>query len=399
MSIEKFHFAVLGGGVVGLATAFEIQKRYPGKSLVIFEKEERAAVHQSGRNSGVIHSGIYYKPGSLKAKNCREGKRRLLEFADEFSVPYNISGKVIVATTKGELPRLKNIFERGLSNGVDCELIGKNKLAEIEPHANAIEAIWVREAGVIDYAVLAETFVKVLHLRGATIKFRSKIVGISLTAEGSLIKTEEQEFLADKVVNATGLFSDRVLALAEPSQRINRIVPFRGEYYTLRSDKRSLCKSLIYPVPNPDFPFLGVHFTRDIYGGVECGPNAVLALAREGYLWSQVNFSDLWDIVSYPGFWKFSLKYWKEGFDEILRSASKSYFVNSLARLIPEIRSEDLEPASSGVRAQAMVPTGILVDDFLIQRTQNCVHILNAPSPAATSCLSIGAHVSDLLEE
>lgn len=399
MEVEKIDYAIIGGGVVGLASAYEIIKRYPNSSVVLLEKESGPAKHQSGRNSGVIHSGIYYKPGSLKAKNCRLGKQLLIDFAQQYQVPYKLCGKVIVATAEKELSALQNIYERGVANSIECELIGPEKLKELEPHATALKAIWVKEAGVMDYAALARTLVQVCESMGARVLFDAKVSGLVDLKEGRLIRCSKGEFLAKIVINACGLHSDRVLELADKKQRVNRIVPFRGEYYAVKPERDYLCKSLIYPVPNPDFPFLGVHFTRDVHSLVECGPNAVLALAREGYTWGNINLKDIWDTLTYAGFWKFSAKYWREGWDEILRSASKSYFVSSLGRLIPEIKAEDLTTAPSGVRAQAMVPSGSLVDDFIIQRTNNCIHILNAPSPAATSCLSIARYIGDLLSE
>lgn len=396
--MHRFDYLVVGGGLVGLASAYQILTRYPEKKLVLIEKESAPAKHQSGRNSGVIHSGIYYKPGSLKAKNCREGKELLLLFAEKYNVKHEICGKVIVATENKEIPLLDKIFERGQANGVDCEIISSEKLRELEPHVRSIKSIWVKEAGIADYPDLARKLVEAIRELGGEVFFDTKALTFKEEGNAVAVETTRGEYYVETIINAAGLHSDRVLALDKQSERVNRIVPFRGEYYLVKPERDYLCKKLIYPVPNPDFPFLGVHYTRDVHNRVECGPNAVLALSREGYKWTDINLTDILDTVTYAGFWKFSKRYWQEGWEEVRRSLSKAYFVASLARLIPEIQSSDLVPASSGVRAQAMVPEGSLVDDFLIQRSKHCIHILNAPSPAATSCLSIGRQIADLIK-
>src|SRR5918999_1470108 len=360
-----FDFAVIGGGIVGLSTARALLEHHPGARLVVLEKERGWARHQTGHNSGVIHSGIYYKPGSLKARFCREGAQALVEFCRERSIDYEICGKVIVAVEAGEMPLLDNLYERGLKNGLEVEKIGSEELKEIEPHASGLAAIKVPSTGIVDFAKVAEAFAALVEEKGGQLRAGTEVKAISETDRAVVMRTNKGTFRARALVNCAGLHSDRVARLCgvDPG---TKVVPFRGEYYELRPEKRYLVKNLIYPVPNPDFPFLGVHFTRSIDGMVEAGPNAVLGLAREGYRKTDINPRELAAILSYPAFWKLAGKNWRMGIEEIKRSFSKGAFVRSLKRLVPEISEEDLYPVSAGVRAQAMMKDGRFIDDFLI---------------------------------
>jgi L-2-hydroxyglutarate oxidase len=394
--MSGFDVAVLGGGIVGLATAWQISERQPQKRIVLLEKESKLAAHQTGRNSGVIHSGIYYKPGSLRATNCREGKVALEAFCDEHGVAWKQTGKVIVATHEKQIPALERIFGRGQENGVRCEMIDVDRLKELEPQAAGVKAIHVPESGIVDYPGVCAKLAEILTSRGAEIRLGCKVTGIRQATDSVTVTTSADAVVASQVVNCTGLFSDRVAKLSGQKMK-ERIVPFRGEYYVLKPDAEHLCRSLIYPVPDPEFPFLGVHFTRMIHGGVECGPNAVLALAREGYSWTKISPRDLWESLTYPGFLRLAFRHWKMGLGEMWRSASKSAFVKALQVLVPEIRSEHLVPAPAGVRAQALAPEGRLVDDFLILRQDRVLNVCNAPSPAATASLNIGKLIVDQL--
>jgi L-2-hydroxyglutarate oxidase len=387
---------VIGGGIVGLAAAHRFLQRMPGRSVHILEKENKLAAHQTGHNSGVLHSGIYYRPGSLKALNCREGKKAMEEFCRAEDVPFDICGKVIVATEEFELPRLTDIYGRGQANGVRCEQIGPERLREIEPHCAGLAAVHVPEAGIVDYAQVCERLALRVREAGGEISLNARVVGFRATPKASIVVTTAGEFAARQVVNCAGLHCDRVARLSGQKPEV-QIVPFRGEYFKLRPEAEPLCHTLIYPVPDPSFPFLGVHFTRVIEGGVECGPNAVLAFSREGYGKLQVSLRDLGESLSYPGFLRLAAKYWRTGAGEMWRSISKRAFVHALARLVPEIRSEHLDPAPSGVRAQAVARDGSMVDDFVIEEADRVVNVLNAPSPAATSSLRIGELIVDRL--
>jgi L-2-hydroxyglutarate oxidase len=387
---------VIGGGIVGLATAHRFLQRFPGRNVQLLEKESQLAAHQTGRNSGVLHSGIYYKPGSLKAINCREGKRAMEEFCQAEGVPFDLCGKVIVATHESELPRLAEIFARGQANGVRCEQIGPERLHELEPHAAGIAAIHVPEAGIVDYAAVCERLAARVREAGGTITLKARVTGFHYTGDGAVVETTAGEFVGRQVVNCAGLHCDRIAQLSGQHPKV-RIVPFRGEYFKLKPEAEHLCKTLIYPVPDPAFPFLGVHFTRMIEGGVECGPNAVLAFSREGYTKLKFNLRDLAGSLTYPGFLKLAAKYWRTGAGEMWRSVSKRAFVHALSRLVPEIRTEHLVTAPAGVRAQALARDGSMVDDFLIEETDRVVNVLNAPSPAATSSLKIGELITDRL--
>ena len=388
--------AIIGGGIVGLATGWQITKRFPQASILVLEKESQVAQHQTGHNSGVLHSGIYYKPGSLRAVNCREGIKAMKAFCDEEEIPWEECGKVIVAVDESEFPALEKIYQRGQENGVICEMIEETRLKELEPHVAGVRGIHVPETGIVDYKQVAARLAERIQEKGNEIHTGAEVIGIRHQRDSITVQTRQGDFTAKQVINCGGLFSDRVARMGG-SHPVSRIVPFRGEYYVLKPQAEHLCRTLIYPVPNPEFPFLGVHFTKMIHGGVECGPNAVWAFAREGYTKSQINLRDLFEAATYPGFLRMAAKYWKTGFQEMWRSFSKPAFVEALQRLIPEIKAEDLEAAPAGVRAQALGPDGTLVDDFLIDESDRMINVLNAPSPAATSSLRIGQTITDLL--
>jgi len=392
------HVAIVGGGIVGLATAWQLTERFPQLRVLVLEKEPAVGEHQTGHNSGVLHSGIYYKPGSLKALNCRTGKRAMEEFCAEHGVPYEICGKVIVAVNEAELPHLDRIYDRGQQNGVCCELIGKERLQELEPHAAGIKAVHVPEAGIVNFREVCRKLAELVNRRGGQVRCGARATAIHENGQSIAIETTAGTFTADYLVTCSGLQSDRVARLTgiEPEAKI---VPFRGEYYELKHGAEHLCRNLIYPVPDPAFPFLGVHFTRMIQGGIECGPNAVLAFAREGYRKTDINLADLTETLAFRGFRKLAFKYWRVGAGEMWRSWSKAAFVRALQHLIPEIRGEHLVPARSGVRAMAVAPDGAMVDDFVIQPSGRIVNVLNAPSPAATSSLNIGKLVVEKLAE
>ena len=388
---------IIGGGIIGLATAHELCRLLPHLSLILLEKEEKLAQHQTGHNSGVLHSGIYYRPGSLKAQNCREGKRRIEQFCMEEGISHEICGKVIVALDESELPALETIYQRGVENGILCEMIDAERLHELEPHVAGIKAIHVPEAGIVDYRqVCARMAEKVETKDGNQILLASKVVQMNMAGNRVVVSTSRGEHESRFVVNCAGLHSDRVTSLTETPKA--KIIPFRGEYFEVVPEAHHLCRNLIYPVPDPSFPFLGVHFTRMIEGGLECGPNAVLAFAREGYTGSTVNWKDLSETLSYSGFLRLSAKYWRTGLGEMWRSFSKRAFVRALQRLVPEIQEDHLEAVPAGIRAQAVTPEGKLVDDFLIQESEHIIHVGNAPSPAATSSLNIGRLIVEKLE-
>ncbi|MDB4650207.1 L-2-hydroxyglutarate oxidase [Pirellulaceae bacterium] len=392
----KADLAIVGGGIVGLAVGHRFSQRYPNKKIVVLEKEKQLAHHQTGHNSGVLHSGIYYKPGSLKAINCREGKVAMEQFCSEHGIDYDICGKVIVATSEEEIPRMEKIYQRGLDNGVACEIVPKERLNELEPYAAGIKAIHVPEAGIVNYKQVCEKLGELITQTGGDILTDSKVIGIEHEAAKSVVKSTNGEVEAKLVVNCAGLHCDRVTKLggSKPSAKI---IPFRGEYFELKEDRKGLCKNLIYPVPDPSFPFLGVHFTRMIEGGVECGPNAVLAFAREGYKKLDINLYDLFESLTYPGFIKMSIKHMGMGLGEMWRSFSKAAFVKALQKLMPDIRKDDLVAAPAGIRAQAVTRDGGMVDDFLIDETEHMVNVNNAPSPAATASLNIGKSVVEKL--
>ena len=387
---------VIGGGIVGLATAYQMQQRYPERSITILEKEPSLAHHQTGHNSGVLHSGIYYRPGSLKAINCRQGKLAMQRFCEEHEIPFEVCGKVIVAINESELPALSRIFERGQENHVQCEIIDRERLFELEPHVAGIQAIHVPETGIVDYVKVCKRLAEILTANGHQIVTSARVTGVDQRTDQITVSSTAGEFSCQLLVNCSGLQSDRIAKLtgADPKAKI---VPFRGEYYQLKPSAFHLCRNLIYPVPDPNFPFLGVHFTRMIDGSVECGPNAVLAFAREGYRKTDINLHDLFESLTYPGFLKLAAKYWRVGVGEVWRSASKAAFVRALQRLVPEINSRLLESAPAGVRAQAVAEDGAMIDDFLILDSDRVINVCNAPSPAATSALQIGDTIVDRL--
>ena len=389
---------IIGGGIIGLATAYQLTRSHPNKSILLIEKEATLAFHQTGRNSGVLHTGIYYRPGSLRAQNCRAGKQAMEEFCQAEGVPYDICGKVIVAVCPDEFPALERIYERGQANGVKCEIIDRDRLHELEPHAAGLKAIHVPEAGIVDYPAVCRCLAERIIKAGGKIMLRTRFTGLVRHSEGLIVKTTNGEFPAEYVVNCAGLHADRVARFTGQEFK-EQIVPFRGEFYELKPDAHHLCRNLIYPVPDPKFPFLGVHFTRLIHGGVECGPNAVLAFAREGYHKWNISLRDLGETLTYPGFLRLAVKYWRTGLGEMWRSFNKRAFVRALQRLVPEIRGEQLTAAPSGVRAQAVTRDGQVFDDFWLMETDRVVNVFNAPSPAATASLNVGKLVVEKLAE
>jgi (S)-2-hydroxyglutarate dehydrogenase len=389
-----YDFAIVGGGIVGLSTAMALGKRYPGSKVLVLEKESKWAFHQTGNNSGVIHSGVYYKPGSFKAKFCRDGCQSMVAFCQEYDIPYEVCGKVIVATEEKELPLLENLYQRGLQNGIEVAKITAEEVRETEPHVSAIAGIRVFSTGIADYKKVCQKYADLIREQGGDLRLNTRVLKIVETSQGQVLETNNGTFETKFVINCAGLHSDRVARMGGVDPEA-KIVPFRGEYYELVPDKRYLVKTLIYPVPNPAFPFLGVHFTKMIDGSVHAGPNAVLSLKREGYKKTDFDLGDFAEVMTYPGFWKLAAKHADEGIQEIIRSFSKAAFVRSLQRLIPEVQSEDLIPTHAGVRAQALMNDGKLVDDFLIVKGQHSIHVCNAPSPAATSSLEIGKAVAE----
>ncbi len=393
MAGGQYDIIIIGGGIIGLATAMKMAERFPRLRIVVLEKESEIARHQTGHNSGVIHAGIYYKPGSLKAATCVSGRRALLEFCDRNGIRYDLCGKVIVATNEAELPRLEELYRRGTANGVSgLQMIGPERLKEIEPHARGIRAIHSPATGIIDFTRVAEAYAKNVRAFGGDIFTSRNVKYISSSPNEMILGTGREEFRGRFLINCGGLFSDRIARLMEQAfARVGvQIVPFRGEYYKVAPQKNDLIKGLIYPVPDPRFPFLGVHFTRSIHGYVEAGPNPVLALAREGYRKTDFSPRDLWETLSFSGFRSVARRYWRVGLAEQYRSLSKSAFTRALQRLVPEITIDDLQPGGAGVRAQAVAADGALLDDFVIRQIGNAIHVLNAPSPGATASLAIG---------
>ena len=395
---DQYDIAIIGSGIVGLATARALHERAPDLRIVILEKEARIATHQTGHNSGVIHSGIYYKPGSYKARLCVEGKQLMLRFCEEHGIKVTHCGKVIVATEPDELPRLQTLYERGIANGVKVEMIEPPRLKELEPHAAGLRAIHSPTTAIVDYTEVSEAMARDLREAGVTIETSARVTAIAPRPEGVDIWASRLAVGARWLVNCGGLYSDVIARMAGARPDV-RIIPFRGEYYMIRPDRRELVRSLIYPVPDPEFPFLGVHFTNTVHGDVEAGPNAVLAFAREGYEFTAVKPVELIHTLTYSGMWHMARKYWKTGGYEVFRSLSKGAFVKALQRLVPEIRPEDVERGGAGIRAQAVAPDGSLVDDFRIVSDDTGIHVLNAPSPGATASLAIGGHIAGLATE
>jgi L-2-hydroxyglutarate oxidase LhgO len=395
-----YDIAIGGAGIVGLATARALSEGAPGSRLVLLEKEAEIAQHQTGHNSGVIHSGIYYKPGSYKARLCVEGVRLMKSFCEKNGIAVETCGKVIIATSQEEVPRLKTLYERGVANGVPgVAMIDMARLRELEPHASAVAAIHSPQTAIVDYGQVSQAFLRDLLSHGATLERKFQVT--TITRAGGELRigaADGRVVTARRLVNCAGLYSDAIARLAGAETDV-QIVPFRGEYYMIRPERHDLVRGLIYPVPDPEFPFLGVHFTRTIHGEVEAGPNAVLAFAREGYQWSRVKPTELLGTLAFPGVWKMAAKYWQTGAYEVYRSVSKAAFVKALQRLVPALRAEDIEAGGSGVRAQAVTRDGALVDDFRIVQSADAIHVLNAPSPGATASLAIGRHIAGLAAE
>jgi L-2-hydroxyglutarate oxidase len=390
MTESRFNVVIIGGGVVGLGVALAITRRFPALRIAVLEKENQIARHQSGRNSGVIHSGVYYKPGSLKARLCVAGATAMVNFCREHQIHHEVCGKVIVATEAEELPRLAQLRQRGEANGLTgLRLIGLEELREIEPHVTGLQALVVPSTGITDYAAVCGKYAEIITARGSTIVTSAEVTGIRRLRDEIRVETSRGEFSTNSLINCAGLFSDRIARMAGDDPGI-MIVPFRGEYYDLIPERASLVRGLIYPVPDPRFPFLGVHFTRRINGKIDAGPNAVLALSREGYRHTDINVRDLAQSLAFPGFWRMARQHWRNGLAEFRRSLSKPVFVRALQRLVPEVREQDLVPGGSGVRAQALKPDGALVDDFHFVPSGKVLHVLNVVSPAATASIAIG---------
>lgn len=392
----KYDVIIVGGGIVGLATALNLKQTNPDLKLAVLEKEDNIAKHQTGNNSGVIHSGLYYKPGSLKATNCINGYHKLITFCKTNEIPYELCGKIVVATSKEEVPLMNNLLERGKQNGLqNLRVLNQEELKEYEPHVSGVAGIYVPQTGIVNYTKVCEKYAELIESLDGKIILNSKVISIDEREQSSIVRTSNEEFETKLVINCAGLYSDKIARLTESKLNV-KIIPFRGEYYKLKSEKEHLVKNLIYPVPDPNFPFLGVHFTRMAKGGVEAGPNAVLAYSREGYNKRNINISELIESLTWPGFQKVALKYWKTGLGELYRSYSKSAFTKALQKLIPEIQESDLVDGGAGVRAQACDRNGGLIDDFLIYENSNVINVCNAPSPAATSSLSIGETVASM---
>ena len=395
MTKIEFDITIVGAGIVGLATAMELIKRRPNLRIVVLEKESEVAAHQTGHNSGVIHAGLYYKPGSLKAKMSVDGARRMIQFCRRHELPHDLCGKVVVATNEEEVPRLEELFRRGTANGVPgLTRLSQEEIKEHEPHTWGIAGIWSPNTGIVDYLAVTRKYAEIFVSAGGELRLNTEVTGIQAFGEGLVVETTTNPVHTGNLINCGGLQSD-IIAKMMGNTRGLRIVPFRGEYYELTPQSQKLVRGLIYPVPDPRFPFLGVHFTKKIHGSVEAGPNAVPAFAREGYKKSDIDFGYLLGLATFPGFWSMAAKYWRMGFGEMYRSYNKSAFVKALQALLPELGMNDVKPGGAGVRAQAMDRKGNLLDDFSIIETPNSIHVLNAPSPAATASLVIGEAIAD----
>src|SRR5271166_4887665 len=399
MADREADLLIIGAGIVGLATALEATKRFPDVRLIVVEKEGHVAAHQTGHNSGVIHSGLYYKTGSLKARNCVAGAASMKRFCEEQAVPYEECGKLVVATSPEQVPRLEQLHQRGIANGVPgLRMLGPEEFREIEPHCAGIRALQVPTTGIVDYTVVANKYAELIERAGGAIVLDAKVMGLHEDGQTNVVETRAGDFRARYVINCAGLYSDAVARMAGVHTDLE-IVPFRGEYYEVKPECRHLVKALIYPVPDPRFPFLGVHFTRRVNGSVEAGPNALLALRREGYTGSGVELSEAVETLGYPGFWKMARKYWRMGMTEQYRSWMKPAFVKSLQKMVPELQELDLAPGGSGVRAQAVDRNGNLLDDFHFVPSRRMIHVCNVPSPAATASLEIGREIVDMLSQ
>ncbi|MCX6352297.1 MAG: L-2-hydroxyglutarate oxidase [Bacteroidetes bacterium] len=395
----KYHVIITGAGIVGLATGLKLLEKNPALKLCILEKEDKPAQHQTGHNSGVIHSGIYYKPGSLKATNCISGYHQLIKFCDENGIKYDLCGKIIVASNGKELPALENIFNRGNENKLEgIRKISVAEMKEIEPHVAGVAGLWVPQTGIIDYVEVSNKYAELIIKMGGEIKYNERVEDIHKTDAGVEVITEKNTYNTKLLINCAGLYSDKIAKLTNKNLEV-KIIPFRGEYYKIKPERYSLVNNLIYPVPDPEFPFLGVHFTRMIHGGIEAGPNAVLAFKREGYKKTDFNLAEAAEIIAFPGFRKIAIKFWRTGIGEMYRSFSKAAFTKALQKLIPDIREEDLMLGGSGVRAQACHINGNLLDDFFIIEDKGLINVCNAPSPAATSSLAIGEAIANMAEK
>jgi (S)-2-hydroxyglutarate dehydrogenase len=394
----RYDIAIIGGGIVGMATAMALTQRRD-LSVAILEAEDHLAAHQTGHNSGVIHSGLYYKPGSLKARNCVEGRLAMYEFCQEHDIAYDNCGKIVVATSERELPALDMIEERGHANGLEGlrRLNSLEELKEYEPHVSGIAGLHVPQTGIVDYPAVTRKYAEIAESRGAEVKLSARVMKFHKGNGEFVLETTAGEVHCRNLINCAGLQSDRVARMCGVDPKL-QIIPFRGEYYDISPEKHHLVRNLIYPVPDPRFPFLGVHFTRMVHGGVEAGPNAVLAFKREGYKQFDISIPDLVQYGTFMGFWRMAWKYWQMGFGEMYRSFSKAAFVKAMQVLVPEIQMEDVHRAGSGVRAQALEPNGLLVDDFRIVEDERMIHVLNAPSPAATASISIGNSIATMAE-
>ncbi len=398
MKDRNFDIVIIGGGIVGLASGYKIALGWPGVRLAVLEKEPTLASHQTGHNSGVIHSGLYYKPGSAKAKTCTDGRKQLVAFAKQYSIPFEICGKIIVATRQKELAGLERIFNNGIQNGIEgIERIGPESIKQIEPACTGIAGLNVPCTGIIDFVAVANKLAELIQKQNSENKILTshKVIKFEKQAGQTRVLTNQGTIKTRFIINCAGLHSDRIASLDGVDAKM-RIVPFRGDYYDLKPEAQGNVKNLIYPVPDPQFPFLGVHFTREIKGGVECGPNAVFSFKREGYGKLDFNFKDAWESLTYPGTLKLFFKNWRYGLGEYIRAFSKTLFVKQLQRLIPSTQKTDLIPGNSGVRAQAVGPDGNPIDDFVIETHNNAIHVLNAPSPAATASLAIADHIAGI---
>ena len=396
MSTTNYDIIIVGGGIVGLATAYKLTLQHPNKTILVLEKEKEVAAHQTGHNSGVIHSGIYYKPGSYKAIKCVEGRRELVEFVKTHNIPHDLCGKIIVATEESELAHMNKVFANGIANGVEgIEIIDAKRIKEIEPHCQGIAGIWVPCTGIIDYTDVARKYVELIHAKnnGSKVLTEHKVIDFINKGDNTDVVTEKGTFNCKYLISCAGLQADRITK-KDHVKTDSAIVGFRGDYYDLTEKGRAKVKNLIYPVPNPEFPFLGVHFTRMIKGGVECGPNAVFVFDREGYSKTAFNFKDTFEAFGFKGTWKFFKKHWRFGLDEYRGAFSKTYFLHRLRKLVPDLQMDDIEPARCGIRAMALGPEGDMLDDFKIEYQGHSMHVINSPSPAATASLAYGNEIA-----